>query len=84
MRRKQAGYPFLDRKAELLEETWYQVRIVADSDKKEVAIFMKDSDRNMQEVKLLQTPAFFTEGGVGLAVWRGEVLYDDIRVETLR
>lgn len=81
---KQAGYPFLDRKAELLEDTWYQVRIVADSDKKEVAIFMKDADRNMQEVKLLQTPVFFTEGGVGLAVWRGEVLYDDIRVETLR
>jgi hypothetical protein len=67
----------------LSADTWYQVRITADGQTDEVAVYICKVGDDENEVELFNTSVVLTEGGAGLAVWTNEVYFDDIQIKKL-
>lgn len=61
-------------------DTWYKMRILTDSEKKNVEVYIGLADKE-SEVKIFDVPTELTQGGIGFAVWPGEVCFDDIMVK---
>lgn len=63
------------------DDTWYQLRIIADAQTNNVKIYISKAGEKDSEVKLFDTPVVLTNGTVGLAVWADEIYYDDIEIK---
>jgi hypothetical protein len=70
-------------KKALLNNTWYQMRIVCNAKASEVSVYIKEFGLETKEVVLFKLATPLTQGGIALAMTGEEVCYDDIKVETL-